>query len=297
MDTSFFHLCTSEDHSDIFVRESDFKTAINVLALCISLFDGVKLYCFELMSNHLHMLLSGSREEIESFFRFYIKMLFRCFKSEGSTKDLLELPFKCHPVDSLDYLMNVIVYIHRNASVADKKVSPYTYRWGTGRYYFNPEALARYNACKQRVYLCQRQQFSHSRKFDNVTGLFEIDNCISPFSFCEIEEGERVFSGAGQYLFMLAKNVESSRAISAEIGESITYNDYELYPVLTKAAVKMFDISDISTLSANQKMQLAKMLHYDYNSGNKQICRLLKINIAVVDELFPLSSPKKFSPR
>lgn len=287
---NFFHLCTPENHSDIFVRESDFKTAINVLALCISLFPEVRLYSFELMSNHMHMLLSGSRDEIDAFFRLYIKTLNKCFSAEGNHKDILDLTYKCHPVESLDYLQNLIVYIHRNASVADRNVSPYTYKWGTGRYYFNPEALERYKNDKQKVTMCQRQQFSHSRKFDNVSGLYEIDNCISPYSFCQIAEGESMFSGAGHYLFMLAKNVESSKTISAEIGERIKYNDYELYPILLKIASKMFDTNDINALSSNQKMQLAKTLHYDYNSGNKQICRMLKIGISIVDDLFPQSS-------
>lgn len=287
MAASFYHLCTGENHSDFLVSESDFKTAINVLAMCISIYGEISLFCFELMSNHLHLLLSGSKETIESFFRFYIKILYRCFKAEGKTKDISDLPFKCQPVENLSHLLNVIVYIHRNASVADNKFSPYTYRWGTGRYYFNPEAHARYDANKQKVTLCQRQLFSHSRKFDDVSGLFEIDNYISPLSFCKIEEGEKLFSGAGQYLYMLTKNVESSKFISDEIGERITYNDYDLYPVVVKMARQMSETGEISTLTPSQKVTLAKTLHYDYNSGNKQISRLLKMGMPIVNSLFP----------
>lgn len=290
MELSFYHLCTSENHSDIFIEDSDFKTGVNLLALSISLYSDLDLYCFEFMSNHLHLLISGSKDRIDTFFKFYIKMLSRNFRAEGKPRELINLSYSCHPVESISHLLNVIAYIHRNASVVDNRISPYTYKWGTGRYYYNPEAIARYNSLRQKLTLNLRQLYSHSRKFDNVTWLYELDNYISPLSFCRISEGERLFMGAGQYMYMLAKNVESSASISKEIGERITYNDYELYPVVVKMADKFFGTSDITALSANQKLQLAKALHYDYNSGNKQLCRLLKINISVVNELFPLSS-------
>lgn len=292
MEASFYHLCTSENHSDIFLRDSDFKTAVNLLALCISIFPGLDLYCYEFMSNHMHMLLSGPEDEIDSFFDFYITTLARCYAAEGKSKDLSDLSYKCHRIDSYDHLLNVIVYIHRNGSVVDINESPYTYRWGTGRYYFNPEARARYEIARQKVTAIQRKLFSHSRKFDKVSGLYEVGNCISPMSFCKIEEGEKLFAGAGRYLYMLAKNVESSKSISEEIGERITYNDYELYPVLMKAVSKMYETNDISALSSSQKLRLAKMMHYDYNSNNKQICRMLKLSPPVVNDLFPQYAAK-----
>ena len=118
-------------------------------------------------------MMSGPKEKIDSFFKFYIKMLSKAFLAEGKMTNLSGLEYVCHPIDSLSHLLNVIVYIHRNASVTDKMVSPYTYKWGTGRYFFNPEACLRYHAIKQKVTLSQRQLYSHSRKFDDVSGLYE----------------------------------------------------------------------------------------------------------------------------
>ena len=161
MELSFYHLCTSEDHADFLISDSDFKTAINVLALCVALFSGLEIYCFEFMSNHMHFLLHGSSDTIETFFRFYIKVLSKSFKAEGKVDDITDLSYKCYETVDRSHLLNSIVYIHRNASVVDNKLSPYTYKWGTGRYYFNPEARARYNSVKQKVTMNQRQLFSH----------------------------------------------------------------------------------------------------------------------------------------
>ena len=35
-------------------------------------------------------------------------------------------------------------------------------------------------------------------------------------------------------------------------------------------------------------MELARRLHFDYNADNKKIARLLKLNLYVLDEMFPL---------
>lgn len=290
MKTPVIHLCTDENHPDIFLCESDFKAAMNVLALCVSLFDNIELYAFVLMSNHIHLLLGGSKDSIDQFFNFFVKTLTRYLRAEDKTGYVSDLKANFHPVEDREHLLNVIVYIHRNPSVIDRNLSPYSYRWGSGRYYFNPEAVQRYMKCRKPVTQSQRQQYSHSRRFDDITSLFETDDYISPLSFCCISDGEEVFTSSSQYLFLLTRNVESSKSIAAEIGERISYNDYELFSVVRKLSAVEFGTDDPKTLTAGQKMILANKLHYDYNSGNKQISRLLKLDISITDSLFPQSS-------
>lgn len=289
MDTTFYHVCTSEDHQDIFLLDSDYETAINILALCLALFEDLSIYSFAFMSNHIHLLMSGSLERIREFWKFYVKTLSRYYRAEGRSETFSDLTINLHPIRDNDYMQNVVAYIHRNPSVADRNISPCNYRWSTGRYFFNSEAQIRYSKCKKKVTLKQRQLYSRSRKFDDVASFFETDNYISPMCFCKIAEGEKCFSSANQYLYLLTKNIESTKEIASLIGERITYADYELYPVIKKMSSNLFLIDDLSSLTPNQKVRIAKSLHYDYNSSNKQISRLLKLEISVVNDLYPLS--------
>lgn len=291
MEHPFYHICTDENHPDLFVSDTDFKSGINILGLCLSLYEDLSLYSFAFMSNHLHLLMLGNIGRIEDFISFYFKTMKRYFRAEGKNDSISELSASFHKVDNNDHLLNVVAYIHRNANVIDRNFTPYTYRWSSGRYYFNPEARERYLACRKRLTLGQRQQFTRSRKFDGVVNLYEVDNYVSPLSFCKIDAGEKLYVSASQYMYHLMKNVESSKSISAEIGEHISYSDYDLYPVVRKKASSLFMTEDIASLSVNQKLQMAKLLRYDYSSGNKQISRLLKVDVAVINNWFPSSGP------
>lgn len=290
MKAPLFHICSDENHPDFLFNDSDFKAAMNILAMSVALFEDIELYAFVLMSNHIHLLVGGSRDIVDAFFKLFVKTLSKYYRAEGKAEPVADLKANFHLVSDREYLLNVIVYIHRNPCVIDRSSSPYTYRWGSGRYYFNPEAVQRYNACRRPVTLCQRQQYSHSRKFDGVVSLFEMDNHISPLSFCLISECEDMFGSASRYLFMLTRNIESTKSIAAEIGEQVSYSDYELYSIVRKLSSTECGTDDLNCLSPSQKLSLAKKLHYEYNSSNKQISRLLKLDITITDNLFPLSS-------
>lgn len=291
METSFFHICTREDHPIVFRNDEEFRSGINLLALCLCLFPDVRLYAFEMMSNHFHLLMSGDIDVLKRFIRFYIKQLEHYFRSEGYAVDLSDLRPTEHPIEDAEHLRNVIVYIHRNGSAVSSDCTPFSYQWGTGRYYFNPEAEARYRSCRQSASMRQRQLFSHSRKFDNPDReLYTIDGYISPMCFCDIREGESIFATQRQYLYFLTKNVEAYKQIALEIGDTITLSDYELYSVVARIGKERFGKTTSDVLSPDERMELARTLHHEYNAGNKQICRVLKLPISSVNMMFPGSA-------
>lgn len=280
-----YHVCTKEDHSIIFKTDAEFRIGINVLGVCLKRFPTIELYAFELMSNHFHFLFSGAIEEIKTFLVLYFKRLSHCFTAESIISDIEDLEIKHFRINTPDYCLNVISYINRNASVADPSFSPINYEWGTGRFFFNPEAVKRYLSCRRPLTKTQIRQISHSRKFDDIRGLYELDGYVSPLSFCNISEAQSAFSSPRQYMYYISKNVEATKEIAREIGESISYSDYDLYHILPQIAKKMFGSSDYRSLNQDEKILLSQKLHFEYNAGNKQICRILKIDIRILNSL------------
>ena len=67
---------------------------------------------------------------------------------------------------------------------------------------------------------------------------------------------------------------------------TIYYNDNDLYIAATKIAKEQFKSKDLNTLTAGQKIELAKQLHFEYNAGDKQLQRMLKINENILKSLF-----------
>jgi len=70
------------------------------------------------------------------------------------------------------------------------------------------------------------------------------------------------------------------------IGEDYFMTDDDIYLVIRSLSKNLFDVNDPKLLPLDQKMQIAKRLHYDYHSGNNQIQRMLKIDRGLLDSMF-----------
>ena len=80
---------------------------------------------------------------------------------------------------------------------------------------------------------------------------------------------------------------KTGKEIASLIGESIFYNDIELYSLCSRLAKEQYNTPNPSLVPKDGKIALANTLHYDYNASNKQIVRLLKLEINTVNSLFP----------
>lgn len=281
-----FHIYTPENFEIIFTSNDDFITGMNIIAVCTKLSDNVKLLTFEIMTNHIHLTVSSSKQDAQDYFELIKMFLSRSFKSRSRTIDWSKFVANPRKINSLDDLRNVIIYNNRNGFVANPLWTPFSYPWGANKYYFNNDAKQLSLIGAKPFSLRGLREITHSRLADSVSGLLSCNGCAVPLSFCDIENGEKLFRSPAQYFFMLGKNIEKQKNISKEIGESMFCNDDELYSsilsiTLTKFSTGPADIPNV------EKIELAKIMHNDYHASNKQISRILKLDIVVVDRLFP----------
>ena len=282
-----FHLCTPEDHPLIFRNESDYKTGMSILGLCALFFPKVRILTFELMSNHLHIVAAGTVEDILAMFALFKSLLARYFESKGEPSVLRNFDAKLIRIDSLDNLRNAITYVNRNGYVVQSQHIPFSYMWGANRYYFNPEAKLRYEECGRKSNLRFRQGVTRSRKFDFVENAVLTDGYVSPMCFCDIKTGEALFRNAHNYFYKLTRNQENCKFIADSIGEKIYYTDDDMFTVVSDIALKKWSCKSPGLLPAAAKLELAKEMHFNYNASDKQIVRMLKMDPALVRELFP----------
>ncbi len=285
----FWHLCTPGDVQEIIFRnEDDFKYGMTASALSLNDVNEsgarIRLYAFALMSNHVHNLLCGSREACIEYFRLWKIRLQKYFMY---SVDLNSFNCKLVPIENLKSFRYEVAYINRNGFVHNLREIPFSYEWSSGRYYFNPVTkeipLKRIGeiSCREKKALLK------CRVTDAYDSLMISKGYVSPWSFCEIEKGEELFNTPHQYFKLLYKSVEEYAEIAGLIGESIYLNDDEMYAVVCKKTAEMFRADSPKLLSANDKIELAKVLHKDYNASNGQIQRMLKLEKTVVESLFP----------
>lgn len=283
---NIYHACTPENHPVIFITEEDFKTAITLLGICLHRYGQLRLLTFELMSNHLHLVIIGEKSDISDMFEEYKALLHKCILNDRSRSQLKDFSLKLHEINDLENLRNVIAYVNRNGSVIDENHSPFSYPWGANRFYFNPEAICRHMTQKRQLRVLECRTITRSRKYDDVGSLFSVDGCLSPVSFCEITKGEEFFRDARQYFFKISRNIESYEQIARIIGENIYYSDSDLFQIACRLSQNEFNCRLPHMLAKDAKIKLAKTLHYEYNAGIKQVQRMLKIDMYTLKAIF-----------
>lgn len=282
-----FHVCSQENHPVLFHNDEEFKAAMNMVALVAILCPDVKIYTFEIMGNHFHFALSGQREQVEIFTRTLILRLVAHPTLYLSSADIKKLSFKFHPIESLENLRNVIAYINRNGSVVNADESVYTYRWGANRFFFNTEAELRFRMCGAKPTYREKRGLFHSDFVNREDRLLILDGYASPLCFCDISKAESFFRDNRHYFFSISRNIEASKDIALSIGEHIFYSDEDLYAHIRATCARKYGCKTVTLLKKEVKVELAKELHFDFNAGNKQISRLLKIELPVIAALFP----------
>lgn len=283
-----FHVCSQENHSVLFHNVDEFRSAMNIVAFTAMVFPDLKIYTFEVMDNHFHFALSGNEERINSFINTLVLRLSLLPSLQVSKGDIKSLDFKRLKIESLDNLRNVIAYINRNGAMVYPYENVFTYRWGANRYFFNREAGLRYEECGRKATCREKREMFHSAQLDSRADVIVLDGYVPPLCYCHISEAESFFRNSRHYFQCVSRNIESAKDIAKIIGEKIFYTDEDLYTHISSLCHKRYDCNSISVLTSESKIEIARELHYDFNAGNKQISRLLKMDISVLNSLFPI---------
>ena len=280
-----WHLWTPEDYRIIFRDEEDFKAGMTLMAVCAMLFPNVKILTFELMSNHIHITAACKEVDLSSLFALFKKLLSKHILSRYGSMDLGDWNCKKRHIENLEDLRTVIAYDNRNGYLVHPDETPFSYPWGANRYYFNPEAKLRFREQAGPLGFRDRRRVTHSHLADSLSGLLQLDGYASPLCFCAIDEAEACFRDARHYFYKIARDIESQKTVSREIGEDLFYTDDELYSALFSISEK-YNNRNPSLLGSEAKIDVAKLMRHEYNAGTKQIQRMLKMDAAVVAALF-----------
>ena len=265
---------------------------MNLVGICALLSPDVKIFTFELMSNHVHFTVTGNRNDVESFCNRFKRYLGKWLSHTDKTVNLENWNISMRHIETLRDARNVLAYNNRNGFLVNPEDTPFSYLWGANRYFFNREAKLRYaeNTGKRKMTKREKRELIHSHDADSIEGPVLMDGYACPLSFCAVNDAENLFRNASQYLSTITKNVESQKEIAAQIGEKIFYNDNELYSIVIRMSKEQYGEPRPTLLPKDGKINIAKELHFDYNASNKQISRMLNLDIGFVSNLFPPSA-------
>ena len=286
----WWHLYTPGNLTSLlFANDNDYRFAMNLMARCLAEFPTLSVITFEIMSNHIHIVLSGDEHIINEFFATYRKRLKRYLstKAQGRLSNQFQMSLK--PINDLKALRETIVYVNRNGYVVDPSHTPFSYPWGTGRYYFNDVQIAKKLSDVSDIGI--RRMF-RSRNPHLPEDYRIIDGYVSPLEYCAVKLGMAMFRNAHQYFYMISKNIEAYEKLAVELDDGEYLTDSELFTQVVKILKTGYAANSLRDLTTAQKQDLARKLRSDYRSSNGQIRRILGLSQYEIDSMFPLGAAK-----
>ena len=129
---TMFHLSTEPiEDAVVFATEAEFITANNLIALAISCSNCIIL-AMAIMSNHLHFVLEGTREDCLAFFEDLRFRLQKVFVRGGKGGIIARMNPGLVPINDLSQLQDEIAYVIRNPFVTRTDVNLLGYKWCSG---------------------------------------------------------------------------------------------------------------------------------------------------------------------
>ena len=274
----FYHLCTpGEGNFTLFEDELDFCFMMNLVALCSEQEPGINVLTFEIMGNHLHLIGEGNTEAALNGFANLRKRLFRFYQSTGRVKNLDAFQPSVFPIGDLSFLRNAIAYVNRNGYLVHPEYTPFSYPWGAGRYFFNPDARERFDQYYGDLSTKQKRQLFYSHTVHLPQGFLVVDHYISPACYCDLSLAEKLFRDAHHYHSLVSRSVEGYQDIAKLLGDSMFCTDDELFLITRQLSKDKYGISRPEALPSEGKRELARTLHFDYKAGDRQIQRMLRL--------------------
>ena len=155
--------------------------------------------------------------------------------------------------------------------------TPFSYPWGANRFFCNPDIPCLQGIPYRDLTFREKRQLFRSHAIDYPDDHRVMDGYILPTSYCNLALAERMFQSARSYFFLLSRNVEVYRGIAAQLGDLVYYTDDELFLVVRQLCKDAYGNSRPASLPKDAKLEIAKKMHFNYQAGNKQIQRMLRL--------------------
>lgn len=265
----------------IFRCGEDFIYGVNTLAIG-TLKIPVRILCYALMDNHLHLLLMGRYEDCLAYFRWVLHRLSMMLKNRYGVSGLLKAEAAdVQEITDDRMLLNEIAYLYRNPYKA-RIGSPFSYAWTPFEVYFNPYRDA-----------IRGERFRSADEARNLLGTHaeipmhweHLQGRIMNKCFVDYKTVERrVGSSLALFDRIRRFNLESVIAQAHGVEEQLTFTDSEMQEKIQALCRNEWHVESPHQLNRKDLLQLARSLAYRFASPSKQISRLLGIDPSVLDQ-------------
>jgi len=258
----YYHLCTDgRKDAYLFYDEAEYVNAINAISM-LDLLYPVKVHIYEVMRNHLHLLISGKGIDCVAAFDYLKRRIGRRLRADGHPPLSKDYDFRLIPVISEEQMRQNFIYIARNASEV-QNVLPGGYLWGSSMLFYSdvPRLFHIVRAGDMSIRTL-RKMFGSRQAIPPDRPIHPGLGMALPQGFVDMAVFYKMFPTAKEYETRLVKDYEAFVDIADQAGEDIVFSEREAEDIVHQEM--MLSGQTLDNLSSDERCRLAVRLHRKY---------------------------------
>lgn len=276
-----YHLCTDGwAEGKLFHTREQYAFGMATVAL-MTLKFGIKICSFELMPNHVHMLLTGTGQQCLDCYYYLVQRTNKRLKADGYPLLPPDYGFKLIPIEDERSLRRHMVYLMRNKY--EKGVcTPCGHMWGTGYLVYNQ--LAGFITGPKVKELRVRELEHRIGSRIPLPDEWEVHPVLGilPSNYIDLERVQKVFPTVKDFLTSLVKDYESYVRISESTGEEMEWSETEVKDVLARLCDQLFPQKRLYNLSPEEKCRLAVQADNQYHIPAPLLAKTLYVSQYII---------------
>ena len=269
-----------------FRDEEDFKVGMNFVAIQAACSPDVVVLAFILMSNHVHFVLVGEREDVERFICQFKHRYSIYFNGKWGIKKLLhhngvdikEIPNRDEAVE------RAVAYVLMNCVAANICSHPSQYPWGTGNCYFRLDTNEGYAGSKgvllESMSERARERILHSN-CNRVPFRWHLspEGFIPPLEYVDVQSVEALFRKPQRFNYFLNTSSKARKRIEAE--ENLpAFRDQIIFAALPDLCQSLFQKKSFQALSRGEQSEFMRQIRFRFSADVNQIARVCGLSYA-----------------
>lgn len=280
MEKMEFYLVTTAHLADglWFRDDEDFRAGMNTVAV-IAYLTGIRVLAFILMSNHVHFVLCGTREQVVLFINEYKRHHSAYLQKKYGCREFL----RRNEVDIRkvgredESLERAIAYVQMNSVAANICLHPTGYRWGTGNAFFKETAVQGQALGSMSIRAQKRLLRSHIMlPQDYLTA----DGYVLTESYVQVQFVESVFRSPARLNYFLVNSSKAKRKLESESASLPVFRDQSILAAVPDLCYSLFRQSDLMELNWEQQAEVIKQIKRRFGSDIHQIARVTGVPYA-----------------
>lgn len=282
-----FQITSSKLVSELLFRdEEDYIFGMNSLALILLSFPTVTVYAFVLMSNHIHLVLGGRKEDCEAYYDAVMHRLSLMLRRKYGLSGIVPYGPKNRTtitVNGLDHFIVEVLYSLRNPFKA-KICYPGDYPWSSvGMYFSRRSQMTGHKASLFTARELRRILKTNIRIPDDWT---ITDNGLIIPNFVKWKVVEKAFDNdEATFLRRLMEPVEARHNQLSCLPMELKFSDQELAVRVIAICQNELNVKDHRQLPNKELLRLCRTLSIRFGSSPEQLQRVVGVDKYILEDL------------